>query len=182
MRIARVRRALWVIGGLASAGAVAVVIAAALSPLDASSDSSETPRPQAPNLGAKSLQATLPLSAFASAWRVQLRRPLIDPPPDAASNAIVDISSKPAPVNIRLIGTIIDAHHPRGVFMTGLATVELKGVGDRVGGGTVLSIERDSATLAYNGGTITLPRERKPFDPSGQSYEAATSDARSAPE
>lgn len=74
---------------------------------------------------------------------------------------------------MRLIGTIVDGAHPRGLFMTGLATVELKGVGDMAGGAKILAIDDNSATVSYGGESIILKRERAPFDTTGANYDAA---------
>jgi hypothetical protein len=74
---------------------------------------------------------------------------------------------------VRLIGTIVDGAHPRGLFMTGLATVELKGVGDVTGGAKILAIDDNSATLSYGGESIVIKRERAPFDSTGGNYGAA---------
>src|SRR6185437_1799619 len=112
-----------------------------------------------------------PLASFESAWQLPLRRPLVDPP--APAPAAADAPAKPAGPAIRLIGTIVDSQHPRGIFMIGLTSVELKSVGDAVGGAKVLAIETNSATLAFEGKTVILRREKTPFDPTGESYDAA---------
>jgi hypothetical protein len=55
--------------------------------------------------------------------------------------------------------------------MIGLATVELRAVGEKAGGAEILRIDADSATLSYNGQTVLLKREKNPFDPNGGTAE-----------
>jgi hypothetical protein len=74
---------------------------------------------------------------------------------------------------VRLVGTILDGDRPRGVFMVGLAAIELKGVGDKAGGADILRIDAESATLSYNGHTFVLKREKNPFDPYGGTAESS---------
>jgi hypothetical protein len=169
---------LWLTAALASAGAVAAIVAAVVLPLSNDADatggagvagarrSTTAPLTRAP--------AVPPLASFEPAWRLKLRRPLVDPAPiPRAASAKVAKSVKPPTLPVRLIGTIVDGAHPRGLFMTGLATVELKGVGDMTGGAKILAIDDNSATLSYGGESIVLKRERAPFDSSGANYDAA---------
>ena len=85
------------------------------------------------------------LASFEPAWRLRLRRPLTDPPP-AAARAVTAKSVKRPTLPVRLIGTIVDGEHPRGLFMSGLSTVELKGLGEVSGGANILAIDENSAT------------------------------------
>ena len=171
MRVARVKSILWLTSALAFAAAVMVILAAAMLPFDSSSDApaqaTSHPKFTAPATQPLFIQ---PLASFEPAWRVSLRRPLVEPP--ASTLPAADAAAKPVELAVRLIGTIVDGQHPRGVFMTGLTKVELKSVGEKVGNAEVLAIDDNSATLSYEGRTITLHREKKPFDPSGESYEA----------
>jgi hypothetical protein len=102
---------------------------------------------------------------------LRLRRPLTDPPP--AARAVTAKSVKRPTLPVRLIGTIVDGEHPRGLFMSGLSTVELKGVGEVAGGAKILAIDENSATLSYGGESFTVKRERTPFDPTGAIFDAA---------
>jgi hypothetical protein len=181
MQIAKVRSILWLIGGIAAAGAVVAIVAVAYLPVGSSGDA--IAQTSTLNLGQREAHGptTLPLASFASAWQAELRRSLVDAPASLAS--ISDAPAKSAEVAVRLIGTIVDGQHPRGIFITGLATVEMKSVGDTVGSAKVLAIDDNSATLATEAGNITLHREKKPFDPSGESYSAtAPADSKDASE
>ena len=168
----RFRSILWLTALLASAGAIAAVLAAIGLPLEAAPQSSNvTVVAKSPaTLPSQQSTAVPPLASFEAAWRLPLRRPLVDapPPPPVAVETV-----KPRTLPIRLIGTIVDGQRPRGVFMSGLASIELKGVGDKAGGAEVLAVDENSATLVYQGERFVLKREKDPFDPSGARYDAA---------
>ncbi len=166
MDVARARSLLWLTAALGAAGAAAAWLVAARSlaaetPMGRSVPlANVTPLPDA---------ALPPLEDFQPAWRQSLRRPLTDPPPLAAA------ASQPAAPNlmVRLIGTIVDGRRPRGVFLVGLASVEVKGVGERAGGAEILRIGDNDATLSFNGETFVLKRQKHPFDPNGGGTEPA---------
>ena len=176
MRVMRVRSMLWLAAVLAAAGAVAAVVAAVMLPL--SNDSSANGAGIASARRSATAPATRvanvpPLASFEPAWRLKLRRPLVDPAPQPRPAAKVAKAVKAPTLPVRLVGTIVDGAHPRGLFMTGLATVELKGVGDTTGGAKILAIDDNSATLSYGGESIVIKRERAPFDSSGSGLDAA---------
>ena len=100
--------------------------------------------------------AVPPLASFERAWQLPLRRPLVDPPPPAAVTAR---AVKPG-LGVRLIGTIVDGQRPRGVFMVGLANVELKSVGEKAGGAEIVAIDDNTATLTFQGETVILAVRR----------------------
>jgi len=175
MRVTRVRSMLWFTAALAAAGAVAAVVAAVILPLSMNSDAAGAAgnARRAATASASRVSTVPPLASFEPAWRVKLRRPLVDAAPAPRAAAKVAKAVKPPSLPVRLIGTIVDGAHPRGLFMTGLATVELKGVGDMTGGAKILAIEENSATVSYGGESIILKRERAPFDTSGANYDTA---------
>lgn len=177
MQVARVKSMLWLTAVMAVGGAAAAVWFGFFAPLSPPAESTEpaaaAPR-MASTLPSNRSAALPPLASFEPAWRLRLRRPLVDPPAPAPRVAVkASKATKPQGVNVRLIGTIVDGEHPRGLFISGLAAVELKGVGDVTGGAKILAIDENSATLSYNGNSFTLKRERNPFDSSGESYDAA---------
>jgi len=159
--------------------AIGVVAAAVWMPLDlpttAVSSSARTVASTRQAIAAGG--GAMSLASFEAAWGRKLRRPLVDPPPPPpvrVASAKTAKASRAAKVPVRLLGTIIDGSRSRGLFASGIATVELKGIGETIGGATVLAIEENSATVSYNGGeAVTLKRERTPFDPSGANYDTA---------
>ena len=166
MHVARTKLLLWLTAAAGALGAAACVAAGLLLPLDVpppapprSTGTAEAAGPAAPSVP--------PLADFEQAWTAALRLPLTDPPPQLA--AATTTPARPGNLMVRLVGTIVDGDRPRGVFMVGLATIELKGVGDKAGGAEILKIDAESATLAYNGQTFVLKREKNPFDPTGES-------------
>ena len=97
-----------------------------------------------------------PLPSFEAAWSRDLRQPLSDTDATAAA-----VSLSPGEPGIRLVGTIVDGGtRPRGIFVVGLASIELKAVGERAGGAEILRIDERSATLAYPDRQVTLKLEK----------------------
>jgi hypothetical protein len=165
MRVARVKMLLWLTSAAGLGGAAAALVAAWRLPLDATVP---------PDPGARVTETTPtttpslpPLASFEPAWRRPLRRPLADPPPPASPVLASAQPAKPPNLMVRLVGTIVDGQHPRGVFLVGLAGIELKAVGEKAGGAEILRVDENTATLSYGGETFTLKRERSPFDISG---------------
>ena len=99
---------------------------------------------------------TPPLAGFAAAWGRNLRQSLADVPNSAPAAAETAISNLP----VRLVGTIVDTARPRGIFMTQLGQMELRGVGEKTGGAEILRIEERSATLSIAGQSVTLKVEK----------------------
>ena len=128
MTVARARSLLWLTAALGAAGAAGAWVAAvwpipAVAPLE---------RAVVVAVGKPSPEASVPpLEEFESAWNLPLRRPLVDPP---APVTAVQQPTAPTNLMVRLIGTIVDGRRPRGVFLVGLAGVEVKGVGETAGG------------------------------------------------
>jgi hypothetical protein len=162
---------LWVIAALGAAGAVLAIIFAVKLPL-ASVEAEARPAAHASSTRAvASHRALPPLAWFAPAWRLHLRRPLLDPPAPPRVRLASSKSAKRARPGLRLIGTIVDGKQSKGLFITGLAKIELKAVGQTVAGATIVAIEDNSATLSSGGDSFTLKRERTPFDPTGEAYD-----------
>lgn len=102
-------------------------------------------------------QRPLPsLKELQLAFAVDLRRPLVDPPPPPAPvNAPVETLS------LKLAGTVIEPGHCRAMLQWPDGKVALKRVGDEAGGATLLSIESGSATFLFQGHPVTLNVEKK---------------------
>ena len=169
MHVVRLRSMLWLIAALAAAGALLAVYAAAKMPLATVAVDTQ-PAPHLPTTRAAPRDRALPpLASFAPAWRLHLRRPLVDPP--APVRLASSKAAKRARPGIRLIGTIVDGKQSKGLFITGLSQIELKSVGQTVAGATIVAIDDNTATLTSAGDSFTLKRERTPFDPTGAAYD-----------
>jgi hypothetical protein len=162
---------LWLIAALGAAGPVKEIFAAMKVPL-ATVEADAQPAPRSPTTRAVARDRALPpLASFAPAWRLHLRRPLVDPPAPAPVRLASAKAAKRAKPGVRLIGTIVDGKQSKGFFITGLANIELKAVGQTVAGATIVAIDDNSATLSSGGDSFTLKRERTPFDPTGAAYD-----------
>jgi hypothetical protein len=105
----------------------------------------------------------LPLSSFARAWSLDLRRALVDAPRAPGTAQPVD-----AGIPVKLVGTILDPARPRGIFLTQLGQTELKAAGEKVAGVEVLAVEERSATLSIAGRAVTIKVEKvEPVVPAG---------------
>jgi len=67
----------------------------------------------------------------------------------------------PAPLAIKLVGTIVESGHSRAAFVEPDGKTRLVGVGQTCGGAQVLRIETDSVTVRYLDKELTLavPKE-----------------------
>lgn len=149
-----VRKFLWAASGLSLAVAAVVVFLAAKTPLrsgaaDAAPSGAATTRPTLPGDPA-------PLSSYAAAWSIDLRRSLTDAGKAASSQPGGGTNTLP----VRLVGTILDPERPRGVFVTTLGQMELRGVGEKAGGVEVLKVDERSATLSISGQPVTIRVEK----------------------
>jgi hypothetical protein len=170
MSIVRLRSILWLTAALAGAGGVMAIVLAVKLPLG-TVEASSGGAPRAAATRSVSVGGGVPpLASFASAWRLHLRRALVDPPAPVRL-ASAKTPNRAARPGVRLIGTIVDGAQSKGLFITGIATIALKGVGQAVAGAKVVAVEDNSATLSLNGETFTLKRERNPFDPTGAAYD-----------
>jgi len=97
------------------------------------------------------------LSQFEGLWDKRLRRPLYDPPPPTPKVAEV---KKLPPLQIKLLGTIIEPGKSQAMLATPRGTVELKRVGDTIDSeqppAELVTIERDRVVLKRQGDLITL--------------------------
>lgn len=132
--------------------AIGVIVAAALLPLPQGADETSSTSTGGVQPAARPGDV-LPLASFAPAWDVKLRRSLTEVPSTGPANG------DGAPT-IRLVGTIVDAARPRGIFVTNFGQMELRAVGEKAGGAEVLRIDERSATLLLAGRQVTLKVEK----------------------
>ncbi len=97
-----------------------------------------------------------PLSSFAPAWSLDLRRPLSD----AATPATSPSDTVAGTLPVRLVGTILGPSRPRGIFISVLGQMEMKAVGEKAGGAEILSIDERGATLSIAGRPVILKIEK----------------------
>ena len=134
--------------------------AAGLWPLpDVAADASRA-TPAAPGVSADRRAVATAQATYAAAASRDLRRSLTDAP-------VTGQSAPAQPANaglpVRLVGTIVDASRPRGIFVTILGQMELRGVGEKAGGAEVLRVDERTATLLVAGQPVTIKVE-KPGD------------------
>lgn len=100
-----------------------------------------------------------PLSTFGQVWSLNLRRPLIDEPKVAPTPA--KKRSKPTPpLSARLAGTVVEPGHSIAMFITKNGKIELKGIGEKVGGAEVIEITSTGVSLKYHEKVIDLALEQ----------------------
>jgi type II secretory pathway component PulC len=124
----------------------------------------DTPAIAAAHGEENSMKPAIPtLQQFATVWHKPLRRPLFDPPPAAAASAAVAVQ---APLNIKLLGTAIEAEESLAIFAIPPGTVEVKRVGEAIGEGAarvqVREIQGQRVILERHGRPVTLEMDTKP--------------------
>lgn len=171
----RTKSILHVATAIALLASVAVLAWAAFAPMSMPSSDAES------NGGATTAASrpaqTPPLATFATAWSRDLRQPLDDAPRSAPAAAQAATSS----LSVRLVGTIVDPVRPRGIFMTQLGQMELRGVGDKAGGAEILKIDERSATVSVSGQPVVIKLEKIEFAVPGAAPSARVSDKPAAP-
>jgi hypothetical protein len=178
LAVARNKSSLWLLTGALVVGGGALIVAALLWPLERfGNDSQQSIGP----IAARDAGPP-PLASFEPAWAVNLRRPLNDNEVITGAVSGATQPSADAGVGVRLVGTIVDAQRPRGIFVTPLGQMELRGVGEKTAGAQILRIDERSATLSVAGREVTLRVEKLESSvPSIDSTAAPPPSARSGP-
>jgi hypothetical protein len=147
------RRALWT---LSAALAVATAHAAALllQPVRLEAPAAAVASQPAP-ANAKAAPTIRPLAEHVAAAGRDLRRPLEDPKPMAAS-------APAAPkLTVELMGTVIETNSAQALLRTSAGQSKFASVGDTVEGITVKAVEANQATVEFAGQLVTLTVRRE---------------------
>ena len=158
MHVRRVRITLWLLAvALTGASVVTVILGAALPYVKAEAPPTSNIDAHQADKGHES--PAIALSAFARLWDVNLRRPLYDSPTPAKT---LPKPKPPAPLNMRLVGTMIEPGHSMAMFITKGGRIELRRVGQTVAQAKVVTIQADRVKLMYHGREHTLmAKDRK---------------------
>ncbi len=163
MNIRRTRQTL--IGtGIAATAAAALVAAWGLgSPCDVHPSLPRRARLEAGDTIENADSEIAPLDEFAKLWDLPLRRPLVDGAGDATASSAAAASAAAASgalLNLSLVGTIVETGRSRAVFSTPNGGIELKGVGEIVGGlpggPEIVEIEPRHVVVRFQGQLTTL--------------------------
>jgi type II secretory pathway component PulC len=93
----------------------------------------------------------------AEVWGRPYRRPLEDAPPVVSQPVVAPV--KAPPLNLKLMGTILEPGRERAIFSTAKGVSVLRKVGETVGdtsAAEVVQIARDQVVVRYNGELVTL--------------------------
>lgn len=103
-------------------------------------------------------KAALAAGDWARLWSKALRRPLVDKPIATTQEAKKAVPS--APPNVVLVGTMVEAGHSKAMFATTNGVLELRGIGETVGGAPggpeVVEIESNRVVLRHRGELMTV--------------------------
>jgi hypothetical protein len=147
---------LWTCGTALLLTSASIVVFAMRAPLDVASFNLHPP-PATRNTGpANHVEPSL--AELQLAAKIDLRRPLFDPPPPVP--VATPVQPPPPPLTVRLAGTIIEAGHNRAVLRGSDGKTELKAVGEASGPAEVLEIAPDHCVVRYLGNRVTLKIER----------------------
>lgn len=141
-------------GLLAVASAIVIIQTAAYRPSPAG-PAAQAPTPSSGPNPCASQPANL--DRYALIWQRELRKPIFDAPPAAAA-------SRPQ-LALKLLGTVVEPGYTYGMFTTAKGEQQLVGVGQRIDGAEVKSIEDGSVTVLFGGETLTLKVEKDKNQP-----------------
>ena len=150
----QLRLLLWTASAALAAAVVCVGLLACLQPLD-SLEQAGTRRTDGPASANRSGAANRPLESYSALWERDLRRPLFDPAPVEP----VKIEPPKPILNLRLVGTAIDAQDRCGFFEVPGKGIQLARPGEKVGEALVKEIAENTAVVEFNGGQLTLKIE-----------------------
>jgi hypothetical protein len=158
----RIRLALSAFAVTAAGLAALVLVSGYFAPYDAGAPAAPGPATAAAARPAGQAGAVPALAEFEKLWDIDLRRPLVDPPPAvAAAAAIARPPAGVAPVGLKLAGTVVEPGHSVAVFVNAAGRSELKSVGDKAGAAEVVDIQSDRVTLRYGGAPVTLKVQKE---------------------
>ena len=151
LSVRRINRLLWWTAGLSAAGAVAVLIAGVMLPIDAAAQVSATPQRPA-------VAATRPLETASSgllerAWNAPVRQQL-DATTSANQPAKASASDTPPVTLVGTVGTSLAMLQAPG------GEVVLAGVGDEAAGVKIVSIRPWQIDVQYRGRALTLNKPK----------------------
>jgi hypothetical protein len=114
--------------------------------LPESSNTTATPVAEPPSTKHGLGLAVPTVGEFAALWNRQLRRPLVDPAPTAAAASTPAIS----PLQVRLVGTIVEPGRSAALLCSAAGPIELKQVGEQVANVARLEeVHVDRVVLVY---------------------------------
>jgi hypothetical protein len=144
------RRLLWLLNALMGAGIV-LVVASAMLPVEAGPPAAPPSLLVRPPTTAPAGTGLLGLPAYIAALSRDLQQPLFDKPPAPPPSA-----GPAAPPPVVLEGTAIDAGGRFAVFRLASGQSQLLAVGQSILGVDLISVTAKSATVRWQGQTLTL--------------------------
>lgn len=151
MKLHRTRRVLWAASAAFAALAGLVVYLALFVPLDQPQSAMPPNNRNSPSDHGTPPEPTL--ASFEPHLKLDLRRPLHDPPP--APPPVAPQVAKPV-LTVKLAGTIVEPGHSKAMLVTADGRTELKGVGQKSGDAEILSIEEKKITVRFHGEVVEL--------------------------
>jgi len=104
-----------------------------------------------------------PLEAFRPIWEIDLRRPLVDPPPPQKPPPP---APRLPPLRLQLVGTVQESGHSMALLANPQGVIEVKRVGELLGEGRaaaeVVAIQAEQVTVRYQNQDIQLRLPENP--------------------
>lgn len=158
MNIRQKQRVLWLIAGSLITASIATVAFTLLVSPEINGNGAQSRR-HSPNSLDHNGQNIPPLSAFASIWNKDLRRPVYDPPPQA--KAVV----KRPTLQAELKGTATEDIANSCAFFSVQGQTIMASVGDKIGKSPnvaeILKIEADKVVVRYYGEKLILKLKKQ---------------------
>jgi hypothetical protein len=161
LNVRKVNLSLWTLTAVVCAGGLAAAGVAIFSPVEVAYDVPAGPR-KTPATSQASPDAQMGLDEFATAWTLNLRKPLNDSPGNATTATtqsenpatVVDGSGAP----FVLVGTIGDSL----AMVQTAAGVEIKSVGELANGAKIVAIRPWQVDVEVGGQRRTIVKPREP--------------------
>ena len=160
MNVRRVNFAMWTAAALMTAAALAVIALAVFIP--ARVDVRPIARTNVPAASRATDDAVLALASYEPVWTLELRKPLNGEAAPAVATAPVTPAQANNPAAMTLVGTIGDT---LALIQTQAGVIEVKAVGESIGGAKILAVRPSEVDLEAAGQTTTL---KKPKTPDGR--------------
>ena len=155
----RANQILWAVSLAAGVGGAVALLLSVIMPLSIP-DSAGSVANDRPGFSASIANDGVPsLRTMASAWAVDLRRPLVDVPPPAPvePDDAEPVVAMPA---LHLYGTVIEPGHSMAMIADASGKTQFLAVGDTIQGARITSISVDAVGLQSNGKNFALAVEK----------------------
>ena len=161
MTARRINQILWTATACMGIAALACLLAGLLLPIDVE-NALKSGRANDISKNKPTTMSAITLAQYEPVWNASLRRPLADQPSAPTTEPVVAAATVPENNSpLTLVGTIGSS---LAMLQSADGNVELKAVGESLGGMKVLAIRPSQVDVQYNGKKLTLDKVKPPAE------------------